>query len=168
MTDGTLLTSLLLYFLSSRLTGCVKHLCGHETICACHQYHPACAAGPLGGGRVWQARCKTTNIDVSECAFHPSNAVANCACRMSLQVVLMDHMDWLDAAAAKTVADELARAVQPGGRIIWRSAAMIPPYNQYIAAAGFQASPAILLWCWYACVLSCCRHMGCSASGQLD
>ena len=55
-----------------------------------------------------------------------------------LQVVLMDHMDWLDASAANTVAAELARAVQPGGRIIWRSAAMVPPYNQFIAAAGFQ------------------------------
>ena len=50
----------------------------------------------------------------------------------------MDHMDWLDASASQTVAQELSRAVAPGGRIIWRSAAMIPPYNQFIANAGFQ------------------------------
>lgn len=52
----------------------------------------------------------------------------------------MDHMDWLDAQAAQHVAAELAAAVPVGGRIIWRSAALVPPYNQGIAAAGFQAS----------------------------
>lgn len=54
------------------------------------------------------------------------------------KVVLMDHMDWLDAQAAQHVAAELAAAVPVGGRIIWRSAALVPPYNQGIAAAGFQ------------------------------
>ena len=52
----------------------------------------------------------------------------------------MDHMDWLDSAGAQTVAQELAKAVAPGGRLIWRSAAMVPPYNAMLARAGFQVS----------------------------
>ena len=62
-----------------------------------------------------------------------------------VQVVLMDHMDWLDSAAANTVAQELARAVAPGGRIIWRSAALVPPYNAFLAQAGFQVREPVIL-----------------------
>ena len=60
----------------------------------------------------------------------------------------MDHMDWLDADAAQTVAQELARAVASGGRIIWRSAALVPPYNQLIADAGFQVCYLVILMFW--------------------
>ena len=50
----------------------------------------------------------------------------------------MDHLDWLDAKAAKEYAAALAKQVAPGGRVIWRSAAFVPPYAADIAAAGFD------------------------------
>ena len=53
----------------------------------------------------------------------------------------MDHVDWLDLKAARTLAHLLARQVVPGGRVIWRSAALCPPYARIIEEAGFKASP---------------------------
>jgi betaine lipid synthase len=54
------------------------------------------------------------------------------------QVILMDHVDWLDLDTANTVAKTLAEQVLPGGIVIWRSAAMEPPYAALIAKAGFD------------------------------
>lgn len=52
-------------------------------------------------------------------------------------VVLMDHVDWTDAAYAQTLAAALAAHVAPGGRVIWRSASVDPWYVKFIEAAGF-------------------------------
>lgn len=52
----------------------------------------------------------------------------------------MDHVDWLDLKAAKQLAQALARHVAPGGRVIWRSAALQPPYTRLIAQAGFEVT----------------------------
>ena len=57
-----------------------------------------------------------------------------------LQVILMDHVDWLDMKAAKALAKLLARQVNAGGRVIWRSAALCPPYARIIEEAGFDVS----------------------------
>ena len=50
----------------------------------------------------------------------------------------MDHIDWLDAPAARQVAQALGRQVLPGGRVILRSAALCPPYVRFIREAGFE------------------------------
>lgn len=60
------------------------------------------------------------------------------AARTYSKVILMDHVDWLDEAAAASLAAALARQVRPGGIVIWRSASLRPPYAKQIAAAGFD------------------------------
>ena len=55
-----------------------------------------------------------------------------------LQVILMDHVDWLDLETSRNVAETLAKQVLPGGIVIWRSAAMQPPYTELIEEAGFE------------------------------
>jgi betaine lipid synthase len=50
----------------------------------------------------------------------------------------MDHVDWQDMSQAKELAALLARQVAPGGRVIWRSAALVPPYARAIRDAGFD------------------------------
>ena len=54
------------------------------------------------------------------------------------QVILMDHVDWQDLAQARELAAVLAKQVAPGGRVIWRSAALCPPYARVIREAGFE------------------------------
>ena len=49
----------------------------------------------------------------------------------------MDHVDWMDEKYARELAAALARQVTPGGRVIWRSAALEPPYVPIIREAGF-------------------------------
>lgn len=58
--------------------------------------------------------------------------------RMYSRVILMDHLDWLGDAQTKEVAAALAQHVTPGGRVIWRSAALHPPYAAFIRDAGFD------------------------------
>ncbi|KAL4857543.1 DNA mismatch repair protein 6 [Chlorella vulgaris] len=60
--------------------------------------------------------------------------------RQYTKVILMDHLDWLTDAATKEVAAALAKQVAPGGRVIWRSAANVPPYARFIADAGFEVT----------------------------
>jgi betaine lipid synthase len=50
----------------------------------------------------------------------------------------MDHVDWLDVEQARVVAQTLSEQVVPGGIVIWRSAAMTPPYAELIKQAGFD------------------------------
>ena len=50
----------------------------------------------------------------------------------------MDHVDWQDLAQARELAAVLAKQVAPGGRVIWRSAALCPPYARVIREAGFE------------------------------
>lgn len=54
------------------------------------------------------------------------------------KVILMDHVDWLDDAAAIEVANTLQAQVLPGGKVIWRSASNRPPYAEFIRASGFD------------------------------
>ena len=58
--------------------------------------------------------------------------------RKYTRVILMDHVDWLDNKTAKTVAKTLSEQVDIGGRIIWRSAALSPPYAKFIESEGFE------------------------------
>lgn len=55
-----------------------------------------------------------------------------------LQVILMDHVDWLDLHVAKQLADTLAQQVASGGIVIWRSASLSPPYAELIKQVGFD------------------------------
>lgn len=50
----------------------------------------------------------------------------------------MDHVDWLDHKMARELAQCLAKQVSSGGRVIWRSAALCPPYARLIRDAGFE------------------------------
>jgi betaine lipid synthase len=59
---------------------------------------------------------------------------------MLLQVILMDHVDWLGEAYVQELAATLAQQVLPGGIVIWRSASLNPPYAQAIADAGFAVT----------------------------
>ena len=48
----------------------------------------------------------------------------------------MDHADWLDEPTQRELAATLAQQVAPGGRVIWRSAALCPPYAKLIEGKG--------------------------------
>lgn len=54
------------------------------------------------------------------------------------KVILMDHLDWMQKAQHEEYAATLAQQVVPGGIVIWRSAALHPPYANIIADAGFD------------------------------
>ncbi|MEW5303500.1 MAG: hypothetical protein WDW38_001833 [Sanguina aurantia] len=58
--------------------------------------------------------------------------------RIYTKVILMDHVDWLDMATAQELATTLAQQVAAGGIVIWRSAALEPPYADLIRDAGFD------------------------------
>lgn len=60
--------------------------------------------------------------------------------RMYSVVVLMDHVDWLQPKDAQVLAQALGTNVVEGGRVIWRSAALCPPYVTYIEDAGFEVT----------------------------
>lgn len=51
----------------------------------------------------------------------------------TLQVILMDHVDWLDNKTVQELASTLAQQVLPGGIVIWRSASLCPPYSKVCA-----------------------------------
>ena len=67
-----------------------------------------------------------------------SSALSGEECCWDAQVILMDHVDWQDNAQARVLAAALAKHVAPGGRVIWRSAALCPPYADIIREAGFD------------------------------
>ncbi len=50
----------------------------------------------------------------------------------------MDHLDWMNQEQHQEYAATLAQQVMSGGIVIWRSAAITPPYAAIIAAAGFD------------------------------
>lgn len=58
--------------------------------------------------------------------------------RKYTKVILMDHVDWLEQADIDTLCDALSEQVQPGGRVIWRSASRSPDYAKCIEKAGFH------------------------------
>lgn len=55
-----------------------------------------------------------------------------------IQVILMDHVDWLDTPHALELAQALGQQVKPGGIVIFRSASLTPPYARLITQAGFE------------------------------
>lgn len=57
-----------------------------------------------------------------------------------LTMVLDCQVDWMDEAYAKSLAATLAQHVVQGGRVIWRSAAITPPYATIIVDAGFKVT----------------------------
>ena len=57
----------------------------------------------------------------------------------------MDHVDWMDEKYARELAGALARQVTPGGRVIWRSAALEPPYVPIIREAGFTVRLGLIM-----------------------
>ncbi len=50
----------------------------------------------------------------------------------------MDHLDWMSHEQHEEYAAALAKQVLPGGIVIWRSAALVPPYADVIRKAGFD------------------------------
>ena len=57
------------------------------------------------------------------------------------RVILMDHMDWCDEKYAKELASALRDAVPSGGRLIFRSASLMPFYASILASVGgFEVS----------------------------
>lgn len=50
----------------------------------------------------------------------------------------MDHLDWMHTEQHEQYAATLAKQVTPGGIVIWRSAALVPPYAEIIRKAGFD------------------------------
>ena len=58
--------------------------------------------------------------------------------RRFTRVILMDHVDWLDDTAVAELARGLQKQVVPGGRIIWRSASLNPPYGNVFQKHGFK------------------------------
>lgn len=57
--------------------------------------------------------------------------------RKYTKVILMDHVDWLGQKDIDVLCEALKRQVQPGGRVIWRSASRNPAYAKCIEKAGF-------------------------------
>ena len=54
------------------------------------------------------------------------------------KVILMDHADWQDRKQTQELALQLHEHVNKGGKIIFRSAALIPPYHADLVNAGFD------------------------------
>ncbi|KAJ2005952.1 hypothetical protein GGI04_002049 [Coemansia thaxteri] len=53
------------------------------------------------------------------------------------KAVIMDHMDWFVPEDARNEAKALARAIKPGGFVLWRSAARVPWYIGVFKQYGF-------------------------------
>eukprot|EP01025_Chloroclados_australasicus_P048612 TRINITY_DN5514_c0_g1_i2.p1 TRINITY_DN5514_c0_g1~~TRINITY_DN5514_c0_g1_i2.p1 ORF type:complete len:667 (-),score=70.82 TRINITY_DN5514_c0_g1_i2:573-2573(-) len=64
--------------------------------------------------------------------------MAELTARKYNKVILMDHVDWLDEQHGRELAATLARQIPAGGRVIWRSASLNPPYAKLIQEAGFE------------------------------
>ena len=60
--------------------------------------------------------------------------------RKYTRVILMDHVDWLDDGLVQELAVALREQVRKGGRIIWRSASLNPPYVPVFAKHGFKVA----------------------------
>ncbi|KAI8076787.1 uncharacterized protein BX664DRAFT_367349 [Halteromyces radiatus] len=57
------------------------------------------------------------------------------------RLVVMDHMDWFDPMSHDELVQEIkhmARALQPGGQVYWRSAGTKPWYNRLFEQNGFH------------------------------
>ncbi|CAO3579706.1 unnamed protein product [Absidia cylindrospora] len=60
------------------------------------------------------------------------------------RLVVMDHMDWFDPASHDELVEEIkqmARTLQAGGQVYWRSAGTNPWYNQIFEDNGFLVEP---------------------------
>jgi hypothetical protein len=95
----------------------------------------------------------TISLPTIFCLWSPTpdnHAVLCCAVPCPLQVILMDHVDWLDQKTVQELVNTLAQQVLPGGIIIWRSASLNPPYSKVrvrpVAVAGHIADPLLYLF----------------------
>eukprot|EP00193_Tetraselmis_chui_P003477 CAMPEP_0177768144 /NCGR_PEP_ID=MMETSP0491_2-20121128/9552_1 /TAXON_ID=63592 /ORGANISM="Tetraselmis chuii, Strain PLY429" /LENGTH=701 /DNA_ID=CAMNT_0019284907 /DNA_START=236 /DNA_END=2341 /DNA_ORIENTATION=+ len=73
------------------------------------------------------------NLTIMTCTF-----LEALRARKYTKVILMDHVDWLDEEQATELAKCLAQQIVPGGRMIWRTASLCPPYAQIFANHGFD------------------------------
>jgi len=62
------------------------------------------------------------------------------AARQYSKVILMDHVDWLDEDAALKVIQLLSAQVLQGGRVIFRSASLCPPYVKMLKENNFRVT----------------------------
>ena len=107
------------YFYLACLTGKYTHEC-------CPRFLTKEGFNELKAGKV-------ENVHVHTTAF-----LDQLTARMYTKIILMDHCDWMDEKLIKTYSEALAKHVKPGGRIIWRSASLNPPYVQAFVKAGFD------------------------------
>lgn len=77
---------------------------------------------------------------VNNVKVHTTSFMEQLTARMYTKVILMDHVDWLDEKSLETYARALAKHVKPGGRVIWRSASLNPPYVHFFEEAGFTVT----------------------------
>lgn len=54
------------------------------------------------------------------------------------KVIIMDHADWLCPEKQMELVTALRDHVSPGGRVIWRSASLVPPYARMLEKNGFS------------------------------
>lgn len=73
------------------------------------------------------------NLTIMTCTFMEALRA-----RKYSKVILMDHVDWLDEQQATELALCLQQQVVPGGRMIWRTASLCPPYAAIFARYGFD------------------------------
>jgi betaine lipid synthase len=102
-------------------------LAGSFTKESCPEYLTASCFKKLKGGLV-------DNISV-----HTDYFGSVLALRKYTKVILMDHVDWLNDDLVEELAQSLEKQVVAGGRIIWRSASLNPPYVKVFEKHGFDA-----------------------------
>lgn len=57
--------------------------------------------------------------------------------RQYTKAIIMDHADWLCTDKQMELVTALRDCIAPGGRVIWRSASLEPPYAAMMAKNGF-------------------------------
>ena len=81
---------------------------------------------------------KLKNGAVENVHVHTTAFLDQLTARTYSKVILMDHCDWMNEDLINTYAKALAKHVCPGGRLIWRSASLNPPYVKAFDKAGFN------------------------------
>ena len=107
------------YFYLACLTGRYTHEC-------CPRFLTREGFDALAGGAI-------NNVHV-----HTTSFLDQLTARTYSKVILMDHCDWMDEKLIRTYSEALAKHVCPGGRVIWRSASLNPPYVDAFDKAGFN------------------------------
>ncbi|WFD44619.1 hypothetical protein MPSI1_003287 [Malassezia psittaci] len=137
----------------------------HYRLCLMGRYSPESC--PLYLKREAFQKLKADNAKALDCFRLHTDSIITVLRGMDdnslTRAILMDHMDWFDPVPAsrplpsledghedpsdKDISDldrevvQLARVIQHGGQVFWRSAAKYPWYTQRFQAAGFRVSP---------------------------